>query len=124
MYWVMSIGVWTAEGLIDIGGPKPVAMTVIFTFPFSVGSTTAPKMMLASSSAASCTIDDASLTSTRDRSEPPVTLMITPRAPVTDAPSSSGLEIARRAASTARSCPSATPVPIIAKPIPAMSRRT
>ena len=61
-------------------------------------------MMLASSSAASCTIDDASLTSTSDRSGPPVTLMITPRAPFTDAPSSSGLEIARRAASIARSC--------------------
>ena len=30
--------------------PKPVAITVIFTLPFSVGSTTAPKMMLASSS--------------------------------------------------------------------------
>ena len=47
-------------------------------------------------------------------------LMITPRAPFTDAPSSSGLEIARRAASTARFSPSATPVPIIATPIPDM----
>ena len=47
-------------------------------------------------------------------------LMITPRAPFTDAPSSSGLEIARRAASIARSWPSATPVPIIARPIPDM----
>ena len=55
--------------------------------------------MFASSSAASCTMHDASLTSTSDRSGPPVTLMITPRAPLTDAPSSSGLEIARRAAS-------------------------
>ena len=34
-------------------GPKPVAITVIFTLPLSVGSTTAPKMMLASSCAAS-----------------------------------------------------------------------
>ena len=70
-------------------------MTVIFTLPLSAGSTTAPKMMLASSSAASWTIDDASLTSTSDRSGPPVMLMMTPRAPFTDAPSSSGLEIAR-----------------------------
>ena len=74
---------------------KPVAITVIFTLPSSVGSTTAPKMMLASSCAASWMIADASLTSTSDRSGPPVTLMITPRAPLTDAPSSSGLEIAR-----------------------------
>ena len=95
-------------------------MTVIFTLPFSAGSMTAPKMMLASSSAASWTMHDASLTSTSERSGPPVTLMITPRAPLTDAPSSSGLEIARRAASIARSGPSATPVPIIASPMPAM----
>ena len=93
---------------------------MIFTLPFNSGSTTAPKMMFASSSAASWTMDDASLTSTSDRSGPPVTLMITPRAPFTEAPSSSGLEIARRAASIARSCPSATPVPIIARPIPDM----
>src|SRR2546421_179376 len=46
--------------------------------------------------------------------------MMTARAPVTAAPSSSGLEMARRAASIARSCPSATPVPIIASPMPAM----
>src|SRR2546428_42566 len=65
-------------------------------------------------------MDDASLTSASERSAPPVTLMMTPRAPFTDAPSSSGLEIARRAASLARSWPSPTPVPIIASPIPAM----
>jgi len=61
-------------------------MTVIFTVPFSEGSTTAPKMMFASSCAASWTIDAASLTSTNVRSEPPVTLMITPRDPFTDVP--------------------------------------
>ena len=77
-------------------------------------------MMFASSSAASCTMHDASLTSTSERSGPPVMLMITPRDPFTDAPSSSGLEMARRAASIARSAPSAMPVPIIARPIPAM----
>jgi hypothetical protein len=86
-------------------GPKPVAITVILTFPLIAGSTTAPKMMLASSPAASWMIVDASLTSTSDRSGPPVTLMMTPRAPLTHTPSSSGLEIARRAASTARSSP-------------------
>ena len=99
---------------------NPVAMTVIFTRPSSCLSTTAPKMMFASSCAASWMIVEASLTSSSDRSGPPVTLMITPRAPSTEAPSSSGLEIARRAASTARFWPSATPVPIMARPMPAM----
>ena len=45
------------------GRSKPVAITVIFTCPSSVGSTTAPKMMLASSCAASWMMADASLTS-------------------------------------------------------------
>ena len=37
---------------------KPVAMTVIFTSPSIRSSTTEPKMMLASGSAAACAIDD------------------------------------------------------------------
>src|SRR5207302_407669 len=121
-YGARSTGVCAPvpAGRAAVGGPNPVAITVIFTLPFSAGSTTAPKMMFASSSAACCTIDAASLTSTSERSCPPVTLMMTARAPVTAAPSSSGLEMARRAASIARSCPSATPVPIIASPMPAM----
>ena len=97
-----------------------MAITVIFTRPVSDSSTTAPKMMLASSWAASWMIVEASLTSSSDRSGPPVTLMITPRAPSTDAPSSSGLEIAFCAASIARFSPSAMPVPIMAMPMPAM----
>ena len=54
-YGVMSTGVSPVEVAVRAawGGPKPVAMTVIFTFPFSPGSTTAPKMMFAFSSAAS-----------------------------------------------------------------------
>ena len=121
-YGVMSTGVCTPAGAgrTRATGPKPVAITVILTLPLISGSTTAPKMMLASSSAASWMIVDASHTSTSERSGPPVTLMMTPRAPFTRAPSSSGLEIARRAASTARSSPSATPVPIIARPMPDM----
>src|SRR5918994_224110 len=65
-------------------------------------------------------IEEASLTSISERSGPPVTLMITPRAPSTEAPSSSGLEMARLAASIARFSPSAIPVPIVARPMPAM----
>ena len=88
---------------------KPVAITVILTRPSIFGSTTAPKMMFASSCAASWMIADASLTSISDRSDPPVTLMMTPRAPLTDASSSSGLETAsvgrvHRAAVALRRC--------------------
>jgi len=53
------------------GRSKPVAITVSFTWPSSLGSMTAPKMMLASSWAASWMIVEASWTSTSDRSEPP-----------------------------------------------------
>ena len=57
----MSTGVCAADviGRELACAPKPVAMTVIFTLPFSAGSMTAPKMMLASSSAASWTMHDA-----------------------------------------------------------------
>ena len=85
---------------------KSVAMTVILTFASMDGSTTAPKMMLASSCAASWMIAVAWLTSTIDRSEPPVMLMITPRAPSTWASSISGLDMASLAALTQRSLPS------------------
>ncbi len=77
-------------------------------------------MMFASSCAASWMTHDASFTSTSDMSGPPVTLMITPRAPLTELSSSSGLETARSAACIARRSPSATPVPIIATPMPDM----
>jgi hypothetical protein len=52
---VMSTGVCTPDGAgrAAAAGPKPVAITVILTFPLIAGSTTAPKMMLASSPAAS-----------------------------------------------------------------------
>ena len=51
---------------------------------------------------------------------PPVMLMMTPRAPSTCAPSSSGLEIAAFAASIVRFSPDMMPVPIIAMPMPDM----
>ena len=78
---------------------------VILTLPSISGSITAPKMMLASSCAASWMIVAASLTSASEKSGPPVMLMITPRAPLTEASSSSGLEIAPWAASVARLSP-------------------
>jgi len=57
-------------------------------------SITAPKMMLASSWAASCTRVEASFTSQRVMSGPPVMLISTPRAPSMETSSSSGLEMA------------------------------
>jgi hypothetical protein len=123
LYRCRSTGVLISPaGTAALRTPRsnPVAMTVIFTLPSSAGSTTAPKMMFASSCAASWMTLDASLTSNSDRSLPPVTLMMTPLAPVTELSSSSGLEMAFCAASIERFSPSATPVPIIATPMPAM----
>ena len=57
-------------------------------------------------------------------SGPPVTLINRPRAPLIETSSSSGLEIARCAASTARFSPEALAAPIIAMPISAMIDRT
>ena len=102
------------------GRSKPVAITVILTLPSISGSMTAPKMMLASSCAASWMMVAASLTSASEKSGPPVMFRITPRAPLTDASSRRGLEIAPWAASVARVSPNPVPVPMIAKPIPDM----
>ena len=85
---------------------------------------TAPTMMLASSCAASWTRDDASLTSKRVISEPPVMLISTPRAPSIDRSSRSGLEIAAAAASTARVSPAPMPVPMSATPASFITVRT
>ena len=60
---------------------KPVAITVTRTSSFNVGSITAPKMISASSLAASVINVEASLTSYNERSDPPVTLIIIPVAP-------------------------------------------
>src|SRR2546423_982998 len=70
---------------------------------------TAPKMMCASSWAASWTMRAASSTSWIDRSAPPVKLIRMPRAPSIDVSSSSGLATAFCAASSARFSP--LPVP-------------
>src|SRR5690606_2070017 len=102
---------------------KPVAMTVTRTSSRSVSSMTAPKMMLASGSAASAMISAASLTSNSPRLELPVMLSKMPLAPSMDA-SSKGLDTAALAAFTARSSPEATPMPISAEPALSMMVRT
>ena len=81
-------------------------------------------MIFASGSTSSRILFAASSTSNKVISRPPVMLIKTPRAPFIDTSSSSGLEIAASAASTARRSPSASPVPIIALPISAITART
>ena len=94
---------------------NPAAITVTRTSSPSASSMTAPKMMFASGCAASVTSCAASLISNRPRSEPPAIDSSTPRAPSMLC-SSSGLEIAASAASTARLSPRALPMPISALP--------
>ncbi len=91
-----------------------MAITVTLTSSPSDGSTTAPKMMLQSASAALEMISAASLTSNRPRSLPPVMFSRMPIAPSTLA-SSSGELMAALAASTARFSPPATPMPMRAR---------
>jgi hypothetical protein len=82
------------------------ATTVTQTLSSRSGSTVAPKMMLASASAASATTRAASLTSNSDRSGPPVMPSRMPRAPSIGV-SSSGEAMAASAASVARFPPPA-----------------
>src|SRR3954447_2454136 len=98
-------------------------MTVTRTSSPSASSMTAPKMMLASGCAASVTSCAASLISNRPRSEPPAMDSSTPRAPSMLC-SSSGLEMAASAASTARLSPRALPIPIRALPAPLITLLT
>ena len=80
-------------------------------------------MMFASSSTSRRMRFAASSTSNSVMSRPPVMLISTPRAPRMEVSSSSGLLMAASAAFTARSSPSASPVPIIALPISAITVR-
>ncbi|POF61599.1 hypothetical protein KMAL_27910 [Novacetimonas maltaceti] len=91
--------------------------------PFRFGSIAEPKMMFASSATSSRMRLAAWSTSNRVRSSPPVMLISSPRAPPIDVSSSRGLEIAPSAAAMARFSPSASPVPIMALPISAMTVR-
>jgi len=94
---------------------KPVAMTVTRISSSSELSKVAPKMMLASGCAASCTRLAAASTSSRPMSSEPVTLISTPCAPFMEV-SISGLATAILAASSALPLPTAWPTPMWAKP--------
>src|SRR5207249_3845523 len=83
-----------------------------------------PKMISASSPAASLTTSEIWVTSPSVRSSPPVMLISTPVAPVIEMLSSSGLEIACCTASMARFSPRPIPVPMIAAPPFCMTVRT
>src|SRR6266566_4171919 len=103
---------------------NPVAITVIRTSPCIAGSFTAPKMISASSPAASSIASLICVTSPSVRSSPPVMLISTPVAPAIEMLSSSGLEIACCAASIARFSPRPCPVPINPAPPFCMTVRT
>src|SRR5213078_4427011 len=98
------------------GLSNPVAITVTRISPCIAGSFTVPKMISASSPAASFTTSEIWVTSPSVRSSPPVMLMSTPVAPVMEMLSSSGDEIACCTASIARFSPRPMPVPMIAAP--------
>src|SRR6267378_3652582 len=98
------------------GRSNPVAITVTRISPCIAGSLTVPKMISASSPAASFTTSEIWVTSPSVRSSPPVMLMRTPVAPVMEMLSSSGDEIACCTASIARFSPRPMPVPMIAAP--------
>src|SRR5271166_4875380 len=96
------------------GSLKPVAITVIFTSSFIFSSSTAPKMMLASSWAALWMMVEASFTSASRNELEPVTLIRMPRAPSMAPASSRGEAMAAWAAAVARFSPRAVAVPITA----------
>src|SRR6266446_5783526 len=98
------------------GLSNPVAITVTRISPCMAGSFTVPKMISASSPAASFTTSEIWVTSPSVRSSPPVMLISTPVAPVMEMLSSSGDEIACCTASIARFSPRPMPVPMIAAP--------
>ena len=87
-------------------------------------SKVAPTMMLASGSASWQTRLAASSTSQRVMSRPPVMQSSRLLAPFSDTSSSSGLTIASSAAAMARCSPEASPMPIIARPMPPSTVRT
>jgi hypothetical protein len=118
------ITTFSSSTALDASSPKPVAMTVTRSSSPMPSSMTAPKMMFASSCASSWISVAASLASWSARSGLPVMLISTPLAPRIERSSSSGLEIAFCAASTARFSPVATPEPMIAMPISDMMVRT
>src|SRR6184192_3786871 len=90
------------------GLSNPVVITVTRISPCIAGSFTVPKMISASSPAASFTTSEIWVTSPSVRSSPPVMLMSTPVAPVMEMLSSSGDEIACCTASMARFSPRPT----------------
>src|SRR5690606_11260506 len=111
-------------GGVSSSRSNPVAMTVTRTSPSMDGSWTAPKMISASSPAASWMMEAMVVTSSIARSSPPVMLIRTPAAPWIEMLSRSGLEMASWAACTARFSPRPNPVPISAGPRFAITVRT
>ena len=102
---------------------NPAAITVTRTSSPRASSITAPKMMFASGCATRVIVSAALFTSCSVRPVGPATESSNPRAPSIE-DSSSGDEIADRAASSARSSPEPWPIPINADPAPVITERT
>ena len=102
----------------------PVATMDTRMQPSIRSSKVEPKMMLALTSTSFLMRFTASSTSNKVMSGPPVTLISTPRAPVMEASSKSGLEIAASAAVNARFSSEDSPVPIMALPISSITDLT
>ena len=102
----------------------PVATTETRIFPSNSVSKVEPTIMFALGSTSSRILFAASSSSKSVKSYPPVIFIKTPLAPRSEISSRSGLAIAFSDACTARSSPSASPVPIIALPISSIIART
>ena len=89
-------------------------------FPFKLKSSIEPNINSASGSTSALILFTASSTSNNVRSDPPVIFTKRPFAPLSDYSSINGFKSAALVASSARCSPSASPVPIIAFPIPFM----
>ena len=94
---------------------KPVAITVTSMRSLYASSMVAPKMVLACGSTTSFTNFTASFTSSRVKSRPPVTLIITDCAP-SMVVSNNGLATASRTASMLLFSPVPLPIPMCAIP--------
>ena len=106
-------------GLPEATSPlRPVATIDTLNLPARFSSKVVPTKISADGSTSALILLAASSTSNKVMSLPPVILINSPLAPLREYSSISGLATAASAASTALFSPSASPIPIIALPMP------
>ena len=109
-------------GLFILTSPfKPVATIDTLNFPARVSSKVVPTKISAEGSTSDLILLEASFTSNRVISLPPIIFINKPLAPFNEYSSIKGFAIAASAALIALPSPSASPIPIIALPIPLMT---